>query len=133
MDVVLVTNAPEKLVLSSIRRFNDESGFVCRLGVDSRGFSVARNFYFDRAGLETFLAGLSEMDRVLSGRAELRTPYEDDRITFEALRTGAIVVAGEIHDHSEFAQHLAFSFRTDQTCLKPFLRQLAEVLSMPAA
>ena len=132
MNVVLDTNAPEVLELRSLRRFRDDSGFVCRLAVRSRAFSAEHDFYFDRPGLQAFVKNLTAMDHDLTGRAELRTPYEDDRIALEVVPTGSVLVSGELFEHSEHSQKLVFSFRTDQTCLGAFARQLSLALDMPA-
>jgi hypothetical protein len=114
LDVVLYTNAAELLDLRSLVRFSDGSGFVSKLAVHCRGFSAEHDFFFDRTGLKAFVAALTSMDRTLGGKAELRTPYEDNRISFEVTATGSVLVSGELHEYSEFPQRFAFSFRTDQ-------------------
>ena len=132
MNVVLQTNAPETLELRSLRRFSDDSGFVCRLIVHSGYFSAEHDFYFGRPGLQAFITNLTAMDRDLKGKAELRTPYEDDRVIFEVTPLGSVLVSGELHEYSAHPQSLTFSFTTDQTCLGGFVRQLASALEMPA-
>jgi hypothetical protein len=132
MDVALHTNAPELLELRSIMRFSDNSGFVCKLAVHSRGFSAKHDFYFDQRGLRAFVDDLANMDRTLAGTAELRTPYEDNRISFEVMPTGAVRVSGELHEYTVDHQSFAFQFKTDQTCLKSFAQQLSIALALPA-
>ena len=103
---------------------------MCRLTVRSRAFSAEQDFYFDRSGVEAFVASLTVMDNDLKGKAELRTPYEDDRINFEVTSTGSVFVSGALHEHSEHSQRLQFAFRTDQTCLSSFVQQFTHVLNM---
>jgi hypothetical protein len=132
LNVVVNTNAPDTVEFRSIRKFSDGSGFSCVLKVASRGFAAERDFYFDQAGLERLVSGVSAMNRDLRGCAEIRTPYEDDKLSLELLPNGSVIVSGELHEHSDLPQKLQFSFKTDQTCLESLVRDLGSVLEMPS-
>jgi hypothetical protein len=134
MDVVLQTHTTDPMLgLLDITRFADGSGYVATLRVCSRGFMLDRPFYFDESGLFDFVRALGSMDRALAGVAELRTPYEADFIRLELGSRGSVAVTGEVREHSDFDQRLRFGFGTDQTVLRPLVRDLEAVLGLSAS
>ena len=128
MDITLQTNSDsQRLVFRSIRRTGQD--YSCFLVVESRGFSAARSFYFDEHHLKTFLENLNMMETALEGEAILRHSYEEDRVSFEVLRNGHVVVSGSLIEHSECTQQLDFCFQTDQTVLQPLLQEFRKLKS----
>ena len=133
MDVVLKTNDPERyLALMQIARFADNSGFCCELVVRSHGFGGSMQFCFEPAALVAFHGALQRMDRSLIGSAMLKPMHEDPYIRMELLHTGAVTVSGELSVSDEATHRLIFGFRTDQTCLGPFVRELGACFQLAA-
>jgi hypothetical protein len=134
MDVVLQTHTTDPMLgLLDVTRFVDGSGYVATLRVCSRGFMLLRPFYFNEGGLFDFVGALGSMDRTLAGVAELRTPYEDDFIRLEVGSHGWVAVTGEVREYGGFDQRLRFGFDTDQTVLRPLVRDLEAVLGLSAS
>jgi hypothetical protein len=126
--IELQTNSDRAaLQLSNVEKFSDGSGYRCDLAVHSGGFACERPFYFDDAFLENAVASLRRMVAGSPTEAIIKGRYEDDFLRFEMNRLGHVFVSGELHEHSELAQSLAFAFRTDQTVLAPLVRDLAAI------
>jgi hypothetical protein len=124
MDVVLQTNtANPSLVLENVRRFADESGYGARVTVRSGAISGEFTFSFEPFPLAQFLAAVEAMDQTLAGEALLKPMWEPDFIRLELTRQGAVLVSGEFQQMGG-AQLLRFSFKTDQTCLRPLAKAL---------
>ena len=129
MDAVLRTNRDDSaLSLLEVIRYARSSDYRATLQVRSRGFMLDRTFYFDHDGITKFIDAIDSMDRTLVGVAELRTPYEDDFIRFEANRQGHVLVSGESREYGENEQFLRFGFVTDQTVLRPFIQELKRII-----
>ncbi|HET6762860.1 MAG TPA: hypothetical protein VFH27_04285 [Longimicrobiaceae bacterium] len=127
MDISLRTGDPRNgIELLEIVREDGGWSFGMRLVVRSDGLAADRPFWIERLHLAELLTALKAMDRTLTGSARLQG-NEPDRVTLEATRTGAIVVAGEIGIDPQ--NWLRFSFATDQTCLKPLVSDLERLLS----
>jgi hypothetical protein len=134
MDVVLETHSSNPaLALRDVRWFGDSSGYVSQYVVQSGSFAAARPFYFEAQPLATFLEALEEMDRTLQGAAELRPLFEPEFLRLSLDHTGHIEVTGELVENGPSYQSLNYSFQTDQTCLKPFIAALKEVVVLQRA
>jgi hypothetical protein len=131
MDVVLQTNtANPAFALRDIRWFSDGSGYSSEYVVHSGGFSAARPFHFEAHPLRTFLNSLEAMDRDLRGSAELKPMFESDFVRLTLDHSGHLEVAGELTEQAHRRQSLVFSFQTDQTCLKPLIKEIGDVLGL---
>jgi hypothetical protein len=125
MDIVLQTNTEDPtLVLENVQRYADASGFGCELLVRSHGFSARASFGFERDVFDIFRSAVEEMDRSLKGSARLQPRYEPGFVELTMGSAGSVFVRGEVVRAAEFSQLLRFEFRTDQTCLRPFVRDL---------
>ena len=125
MDIVLQTNTTDPaLALENVERYADESGFGCELIVRSHGFAARAHFSFERDVFDIFRAAVEAMDRSLEGSARLHPRYEGGFVELTMGQAGAVFVSGEVVRAAEFSQLLRFEFRTDQTCLRPFARDL---------
>jgi hypothetical protein len=128
MNIVLQTNnESQRLELRNIRKMGQS--YQCFLVVDSRGFNATRGFYFDEHHLKMFLANLNEMDAKLEGEAILGHLFEDDQISLKGFKNGHVVVSGSLAEHSEYSQKLEFCFQTDQTVLKPLIKDFSKLQS----
>jgi hypothetical protein len=128
MNIILQTNSEsECLELHDIRKSGRD--YICSLVVESRGFSASRHFHFDEHHLKIFLENLNVMETKLEGEAILRHLFEDDQITLKGFRNGHIVVSGSLVEYSEYSQRLDFCFQTDQTVLKPLIKDLGKLKS----
>jgi hypothetical protein len=129
MDAILQTNDDSKyLGLLGIERFEDGSGYCADLVVRSDGFAGNLKFCFEVAPLAQFIEALDRMDRELNGAATLKSNYEEPFVKLEVHKTGAVSVSGELIIHGDYTHCLAFGFKTDQTCLAPFARELRTCL-----
>ena len=119
--------------IRSIRFEKIGSNFYSELFIRSAGFEVARPFWFEPFCLIRFLEGLKTMDASLAGHAVLQPLFEEDHVDFEMQPLGKVRVSGEISDRDDPPNALIFGFITDQTCLKPFISDLAKVAASHAA
>lgn len=123
--IELQTYDAAKLVrLSQVEKFGDGSGYRCDLSVTSGGFSCHRPFYFDDVAVGEAVPALWSMASTLSGKCIIKGQWEEDYLALEVNDAGHVLVSGEIFEHSEFGQRLEFAFRTDQTVLLPFAKEL---------
>jgi hypothetical protein len=109
----------------------EANSFQCYLDVRSDGFSGRVPFWPERFALERFLDELRAMDRTLSGTALLQPEWELEYVRLVIGRTGSIQVSGELG--SADSNYLKFSFMSDQTMLRPLIRDLESALSGSAA
>ncbi|HEX7965232.1 MAG TPA: hypothetical protein VF651_05905 [Gammaproteobacteria bacterium] len=131
MEIVLQTNKENpSLVFQNVTRFRDSSGYAVDLSIASGAFSAIYPFYFEEYPLTEFISSLSAMDETLSGKATLKPMWEKQFIEFIAGNSGHVTVRGELLEHGAFTQKLAFGFKTDQTCLGPFIRALKSMQTM---
>jgi hypothetical protein len=129
VNAILRTNDDSKyLALLNIERFEDGSGYGADLVVRSDGYAGNLKFYFEVAPLERFVQALDRMDDELKGAATLKPNYEEPFVKLEVHKTGAVSVSGELVIHADFTHRLTFGFKTDQTCLAPFARDLRTCL-----
>lgn len=115
-----------QLSFRSLKRTGNSFSGIVR--IQSGGFSAERPIYFELHNIQSFCDQLESLDRLNPGTAKLRGDYEDDYLEFELLSNGHVHVTGELVEHSELGQHLEFGFQTDQTCIRPFLRDLHKLL-----
>jgi hypothetical protein len=134
MDVILKTNDPDRqLALMQVSRFADDSGFCCELVVRSHGFGASVQFCFEPRALRAFHEAVVRMNRTLTGTAKLKPAYDEPFVSLELLRTGAVMVSGQLSRLEDDTTHvLHFGFRTDQTCLGPFARDLGACFQLAA-
>lgn len=124
-EIELQTNDAHAVVrLSFIEKFHDWSGYRCTLAVVSGGFSCTRPFYFDEVALSLVVPELERMASGASGKCIIKGQWEQDYIQLESNTKGHVVVTGELFENAEIAQQLKFGFRTDQTVLLPFAKDL---------
>jgi hypothetical protein len=124
--VKLATNDKSKILVLSNFCGNQGDPYQCEVDVYSFGFGYKGSFYFDN--YSEFVASLEKMSASLSGSAELRENYKDQYIKLEILKLGQVLVSGKIERHGDHSQTLSFGFKTDQTCLATFGKELRRVL-----
>jgi hypothetical protein len=118
------------LRFTSLERFADGSGYRCTLFVRSRGFACERPFYFDDSTFPAAIKALESMDSGRAGEALIKGEWDDDFIKFTSNALGHVFVSGALFEHSEMAQSLQFEFRTDQTVLRPLIREFRPLLGV---
>ena len=129
MDVILQTNTDNPfLALRAVERFQDGSGYSGQIVVRSDWIAVNYKFYFEEQALKTFIVGLEQLDRTLAGQARLKPMWEEQFLEFDGVRSGRVMVTGDLIEHSDWPQRVQFAFGTDQTCLRPFILSLKEAL-----
>jgi hypothetical protein len=119
--------------MREVQRFADNSGYCVILEVRSRGYQVRAPFTFEPWPLDQFITQLEHMDQALEGSAKLQPLYERHSLELTLTHTGCLVVHGEVFEDSEYGQHLTFRFATDQTVLKPLIRDLKACRELAAA
>ena len=127
-EIEFQTHDEDKVVqLKSIEKSPGGSGYKCSLLVRSRGFSCERPFYFDAHSLKDTIDKLTAMEQTLEGEAVLGERCEDEFIEIVVNRYGQVVVSGMVVEHSGLVQRLTFAFRTDQTILRPLVKDLTRL------
>ena len=129
MDIVLMTNTDNpSFEFRNGERFGDDSGFRVDLWVRSSGLSFELPFYFEKYSLEQFIIGITEMNQTLKGNAVLKPLYEPNIVEFEMNNVGGLWVRGEMTEYTSKLQKVNFEFKTDQSCLAPFLKDLSSFM-----
>lgn len=124
-EIELQTNDAHAVVrFSYIEKFNDGSGYRCTLTIVSGGFTCTRPFYFDDVALSLAEPELGRMATGTSGKCIIKGQWDQDYIQLESNAKGHVVVTGEVFENAEIDQRLKFGFRTDQTVLLPFAKNL---------
>jgi hypothetical protein len=113
----------QTLRLQDLEKYADGSGYSCILVIRSRGFGCERRFDFDDRFLPAFILGMEGMDRGQPGHAILKGTWNADELRIEMYPNGRVIVSGNVTEHSEVPQQLHFALRTDQTVLRPFIRE----------
>ena len=124
--ISLLTNEEYKTFQLTNFELFEKGSFKSDINIFSNGFGYKGTLFFDN-GVE-FIEKLSSMDENLSGSAELKENYYDQGIKFAMTDCGHVIVSGSIEKHSDCSQCLNFEFKTDQTCLEPFIGDLRRVL-----
>jgi hypothetical protein len=124
--IILRVSPQDFIEISSIKKFDDGSGFNSRLSIGSGRFSCSGHpFYFN--DLTGFTKNITQAyDRVL-GKARLANTYEKDYVEIEVLVGGHVKVTGFIKVYEPDRQELRFCFMCDQTFLPELLRSLNQV------
>lgn len=123
MDVTLQTNSDNpSLTLRSCHRLG--SDFGCVLAICSGPFSGEVDFYFEDYALRRFIDDLRAIDVSLRGTARLKLEFEDPYLELEGDGLGHVQVRGHLLQTGQMMQRMEFGFLTDQTCLRPFIRDL---------
>ena len=112
------------LAFRCIERFEDGSGFRVDVELRSGAFGADYPFFVELHPMMSFLLELAAIDNKLTGEALLKPTWESQFIQISAGRHGDIAVRGELMEHRERGQQLIFEFRSDQTCVREFLKQL---------
>lgn len=133
--IELRTNDPAAVLrMANIEKFKDRSGYACKLTVRAHGFGCDEyGFSFDDFHLSAAISKLRRMDEGILDVAILTTMYEEH--VFIKLRTddwGHVFVSGNLLFGSIPPNCLQFGFRTDQTVLRPLIRDLQEIYSAKA-
>ncbi|HKJ32815.1 MAG TPA: hypothetical protein VKA34_13355 [Balneolales bacterium] len=124
----LHTNSQDQfLELSGFELF-EKGSFSCKLKIRSRGFGIEKTEYFDN--ISDFIDQIETMNTTLTGQAIIRENYHDHYIKFEITKTGHVIVSGHLFEYSQHKQELLFEFKTDQTCLEPFIQDLKQVFKV---
>ena len=123
--VKLQTNDDNQVLELSEFELFERNSFKCKLKVWSRGFGFEKNVFFDNAHI--FIDRVEEMANSLTGEAVLTEEYHDHYLKFEVTKLGHVIVSGILIEYSQHEQRLEFGFKTDQTCLKPFSKELKQV------
>ena len=127
VDVVsLATNEFSKTLVFSNFNGGQRDPDQCEVQLRSGTFSFEGTFYFEN--LSEFTSSIGQMAEGKYGIAELREDHRNQFIRMELSESGDVVVIGIMEQHREFSQSLTFGFKTDQTCLALFARDLRKVL-----
>ena len=131
VDIVLLTQTDNpRLALRSVSWSGEPEGFSARLDIWSGDFGALRQVWFTRWALGQFLENLRKMDGELTGAAVLGDEHEPDHFALSVDRSGRVTVAGELFQFSECEQRLEFCFYTDQTVLRPLIRDLERLATL---
>ena len=112
------------LTLCCIEQFEDRSGFRVDVELRSGTFEAVYQFYVELKSMKSFLLELAAIDDKQIGEALLKSTWESQFIQLSAGRYGDVTVRGELIEHGERRQQLIFELRSDQTCVRQFLKQL---------
>ena len=124
--VPLTTYDDSKILVLSQFSGNQKDPHQCVVRVQSGGFGFEGNFYFDN--YSRFTASVEQMAIENAGSAELREDYKEQAIKLEILKLGHVLVSGIIEQYGDHSQVLRFGFKTDQTCLAQFGKDLRRVI-----
>lgn len=126
MVVAIEVSESEYLRLTAVERFEDGSGYTCRVTARCGEFGCfEKQFYFD--DLPKVVANLRAAYRSLTGSIELRQRHEHESIKFTVTPTGRFIIKCYFTDYKDC--ELGFSLDVDQTYLDPFVSALASVCS----
>lgn len=125
--VNLTTNDENKILVLSNFVGNQRDPYCCQVHLKSGSFGFIGIFYFDN--FSVFVTSVERMTEEMAGSAELREDYKDQHITLELTELGHVVVSGVMERFDNISQKLIFGFKTDQTCLASFSRDLRNVLN----
>lgn len=118
-----ICHSPEDARLSS---YNTE----CYVKVVSGEFSGLGEWECDWKDILRFTEELEEMYQFRRREVEFRDIDWGNWLKFTLDRTGHIEISGLLRGRDGGTHTLTFEFRTDQTALAPFLRQLKELCRM---
>ena len=125
--IQLVTNDDSKVLVLSSFSGNQREPHSCEVEIKSGEFGFCGLFYFDN--FSGFTASIEEMSVKMTGIAELREDYKSQRIKLELTKLGHVSVSGKMEQHGDYIQALSFGFKTDQTCLAQFGRDLRKIIA----
>ena len=130
LEIRLQTNDDTKVLrFVELEKFDDGSGYRCRVIASSGGFSCDRPFYFDDSSLPTAVARLQHMEAGQVTDAIIKGEREPDHVGFHRNALGHVIVSGELYEQSELPQSIKFCFKTDQTILAALVRDLRMLLN----
>ena len=127
-NIISIVSSPiESIQLTNIECFDDGSGWVCKVTINSGELSCSgHDFYF--GDLLQFSQTLELCYKNLKGVAELKTPYEDEFIKLEFNSLVHLFVTGLMCSYNEFDQRMTFGFRTDQSIIPSIIADFKRVL-----
>ena len=126
--LILQTNDEEKL-LRLEKLYVVQGYFTFRLRVCSGPYHGVSHFCVSSDHLQAFAEEIGHLNDTLQGKAELNDYDSDAFIIFESTGYGQITIKGQVggthQDH-----FMKFKFKTDQTTLDPFRKQIHELLKV---
>ena len=114
------------LALHNLRR--EETIYTCLLVVRSGGFICEHPFTFDDSTFPDAIDRLKVMDRGNLDAVTVKARWEEDWIRITNNDMGHVFVEGELHEYGDHEQRLVFGFKTDQTVLRPLIKDLERLL-----
>jgi len=124
--IQLATHDKAKVLVLSNFSGTQAEPYQCEVEINSEGFGYKGTFYFDN--YSEFVIALEHMSTNLVGTAELRENYKEQIIKLELTNLGHVLVSGTIEQYVDHLQVLSFGFKTDQTCLTQFSKELRMVI-----
>ncbi|MEO8621743.1 MAG: hypothetical protein ABI625_11810 [bacterium] len=129
LDLALSTNTPTAtLELRQAQRLGDQGRIAAFLVVRSGAFAAALPFVFTRDALTTFAEALDCIGPRARGTASLAAHAGNDVVRFEAMTTGQLRIAGDIHETEDAPQHLQFNFPAEWAGIPLFANGLRQLI-----
>jgi len=116
------------LEMHDIKHHGDKPGGSFELDLRSSPFQAQIKFYFDDSTLRDFIKNLKKLEESLRGKVRLGNIYEQPYVQFEGNGMGHITVSGKLVSNDHWMQKLDFNFKTDQTALGPFIKDLDVIM-----
>lgn len=126
-DIIELKTNTKTEGISFATRYLVQINFTFDLTILSKGFSGTSHFCVRRDQLEKMCADLKRMHLTLVGSTILEDNDSDASLNFEMQSFGQVLVFGQVGGSHE-DQYLKFSFKTDQTCIEPFLSDFQKLL-----
>ena len=131
MDIVLRIAEPgHELALVDVYPEDSHPSFRSRIVLRVEAFRADYRFWVERYCVVAFLDAVRAMDGTLQGEARLQPLFESDFVHLRLTKRGGVVVTGELGEAD--SNHLRFKFETDQTCLRPLVADLQQLLESTA-
>ncbi|MEP7000054.1 MAG: hypothetical protein ABI969_06230 [bacterium] len=133
LDLALSTNTPTAtLELRQAQRLGRPDCIAAFLVVRSGAFAAALPFVFTRDALMTFAESLDRIGPHVNGSASLVAHDGNDVVRFEAIPSGQLRIAGDLHETEGPGQHLQFNFPADWDGLPLFANGLQQLIAATA-
>ena len=101
-----------------------------RISITAGGYSVKSQHYFTTGELYEFSKVLTECQKEIFGKAELRNVEGELGLVFAYNRLGQVNVSGAFQERLDVNTKLTFEFRTDQTRTQETLLDLNRVAAV---
>ena len=125
--IELQTNDSTKVLLFATR-YLVQINFTFALTAKSGDFSGTSHFCVRADEIEAFCNSLLKMYASLSGSARLSDNDSDGYVNLEMQESGHLKVSGQVGGSHE-DHFMTFEFRTDQTCIPPFVSDFKALLN----